>query len=108
MDKIKCECGTDIAVTVDDHHGPTIGICGHTGASWETLLSVLCGTDFEWNVIAYLRTGVRIEGNARFRSDDILELIIPDRMLPTGVPAEDSDQWGIEINMEDVLHIQIT
>jgi hypothetical protein len=90
-----CECGVPVAATVDDHHGPTIGICGHTGATWETLLSVLCGGDFAWNVVVYRRDGSTVEGNVYYRHDDVLSVV-----------ADDAD--AVDVNMADIIHIQIT
>jgi hypothetical protein len=110
---IICSCGKTIPIYNDDHHGPTIGICSETGATWETLLTVLCenragfttGSSFRvsmdafgWNVIAYMRDGTSEEGSAYFTKDDTLTLRV-DRYK-----YRDTE---VDIPMSDIVHIQV-
>lgn len=52
------ECGDQLKTKIDDHHGPIISICGHSGADWDTLFCVLQG----WHIRARLRDGNVVEG----------------------------------------------
>jgi transcription elongation factor Elf1 len=96
--KFKCHtCDSKIKTTVDGHHGPTVGICGHTGATFDTLLSVLCGStprDIGWNVYVYLTDGTVLEGEAHSTSyGNELRLVHND--------------GETVLDLEDVVHIQI-
>lgn len=99
----RCLCGDRLPFPDDDHHGPTIGICGHTGATWETLMSVLC-QDFSWNVVVYLKDGSTREGRAERRTDDVLTLA----PSPCSHCGSEMD-WPVEnVPFDQIIHIQIT
>jgi len=96
------------ACTGDAHdhaHSPTIGICGHTGATYETLLAVIHppATDIEWGATIYLRDGRRIDGmlaNVPMDSPDW-----EDDSLPVREEEGDPAIWWIPFGM--IVHIQI-
>ena len=89
----------------DSTHSPTIGICGHTGATYETLLAVIHppATDIEWGATIYLRDGRRIDGmlaNVPMNSPDW-----EDDCLPVREEEGDPAIWWIPFEM--IAHIQI-
>lgn len=114
--QITCEeCGTDLQVTVDDHHGPSIGICGHSGATYETLISMMCvhpGTgEAPWRLSLHLRDGRIVTGGAFSMSSypDSIILSDSDLLLESddidGPDAQD-DLIGT-FHLADITHIQL-
>lgn len=95
--KFKCEtCEKRIKSMTDDHH-LSIGICGHTGATTDTLDTLLRG----WNVCVYLNDDRRLWGLYDDASDGdmILLRVYDDDFGPN--PYMQSVEWA------DVVHIQI-
>ncbi len=94
--KFKCaECDKTLKTTIDESHGPSIGICGHTGATWETIAAVLD----TWSVTVYTRDGNTSVGEFRNYADhdDTFTL----------VDLEDGLTYKEEIPFDTVVHIQI-
>ena len=95
--KFKCEtCEKKIKSMTDDHH-LSLGICGHTGATTETLDTLLRG----WSVCVYVNDGRREWGYYEEYSDgDTIYLRVHDDDISPH-PYTEAIAWS------DVVHIQI-
>lgn len=96
--KFKCDsCEKRIKSMADDHH-LSIGICGHTGATTETLDTLL--GSFGWNVCVYTSDGRALWGEYEDGSGDTVRLrVLDDSFGP--LPYKESIDWA------DIVHIQI-
>lgn len=96
MKSIRCaECAEKLRTNINPYHGPSIGICGHSGATYETILSVLHG----WSVTVTIRGGRTFTGMVQAQEGDLMRLYDwydPEPALICTIP------------MEDIVHIQIT
>lgn len=101
--KFTCDsCKQTIKTTADEHH-LSVGICGHSGATYETLIALLCDSnpygDSPWRIAMYLHDGSVVEGEANYAYDvenagDCITLLDDKQLVGT-------------FDLADVKHIQI-
>lgn len=104
--KRSCQCA-DCLLDNHDHPTPTIGICASTGASYDTLITLLCHPDgIEWNVRVYLRDGVVLEGYCSPNPDDRYGDSIV--LSPNGSAGQYDVTVPTVVMFDNVVHLQIT
>lgn len=93
--KLKCDsCNKTIKTTSDAHH-MSIGICGHTGASTETLSTLL----MDWHVCVYVDDGRHLWGVLVGDNDVEITLSVKD---------DSGNETHTEtVNWNNVVHIQV-